>query len=73
VVGIPDDLAGEVGAAAIVIHPGASVDTGELETWCRSHMANYKIPRVFRLLDALPTNATGKVVKQPLKEMLARP
>jgi acyl-CoA synthetase (AMP-forming)/AMP-acid ligase II len=73
VVGIPDDIAGEVGAAAIVIHPGASVHAGELETWCRSHMANYKIPRVFRLVDALPTNATGKVVKQPLKEMLARP
>jgi acyl-CoA synthetase (AMP-forming)/AMP-acid ligase II len=40
-----------------------------LSTWAREAMANFKVPRHFRIVDVLPTNASGKVVKVELREM----
>ena len=68
VVGIPDERLGEVGMAFVVVRPGAAVTGSELIEWSRQQMANYKVPRVVELLDELPMNATGKVMKDVLRE-----
>ena len=68
VVGAPDPRLGEVGVAFVVPRAGAHVIEEELVAWSRQRMANYKVPRRFVTLDALPTNATGKVLKFALRE-----
>ncbi|MEX2255594.1 MAG: FadD3 family acyl-CoA ligase [Acidimicrobiia bacterium] len=68
VIGVPDARLGEVGRAFVVLDPGPPVDPSEIIEWARHEMANYKVPRSVVLLDALPVNATGKVVKDELRE-----
>ncbi len=68
VVGVPDERMGEVGMAFIVARDGVTIDTDALSAWARETMANFKVPRHFRIVDALPTNASGKVVKVELRE-----
>jgi acyl-CoA synthetase (AMP-forming)/AMP-acid ligase II len=71
VVGVPDERLGEVGVAFVVprsdFEPTAET-ADEIVAWCRDHMANYKVPRRVVLVDALPLNASGKVLKYQLRE-----
>jgi acyl-CoA synthetase (AMP-forming)/AMP-acid ligase II len=67
VVGAPDDRLGEVGHAFVVPRPGASLDAADLIAWSRERMANFKVPRRFEIVDALPLNASGKVIKYELR------
>jgi HIP---CoA ligase len=72
VVGAPDGHWGEVGIAFVVgAVPGLTPE--EVTTWARGHMANYKVPREVHLVDALPLNATGKVLKSALRASLTTP
>jgi acyl-CoA synthetase (AMP-forming)/AMP-acid ligase II len=71
VIGVPDPRLGEVGMAFVVARPGSSPTEGVLIAWAREQMANYKVPRRVMFLDALPFNATGKVVKDDLKKLAA--
>ena len=73
VVGVPDDRMGEVGVAFVITRPGCTVDTAELIAWSRERMANYKVPRRVEVVDALPLNASGKVLKYELRERASRP
>jgi acyl-CoA synthetase (AMP-forming)/AMP-acid ligase II len=66
VIGVPDDFLGEVGTAFVVPRSGATVDPDRLTSWARQQMANYKVPRV-RVVDQLPLNAAGKVLKPELR------
>ncbi len=68
VVGVPDERLGEVGHAFVVPATGTRPDPEALVAWAREHLANYKVPRTFELVDALPLNASGKVVKFQLRE-----
>jgi len=68
VVGVPDQRLGEVGMAFIVAASGTTIDTDELIAWCRERMANYKVPRFVEVVDALPLNASNKVLKTDLRE-----
>jgi acyl-CoA synthetase (AMP-forming)/AMP-acid ligase II len=68
VVGVPDERMGEVGMAFVVLRRDASATPDEIVAWCRSEMANYKAPRRVELVDELPLNATGKVLKYQLRE-----
>jgi acyl-CoA synthetase (AMP-forming)/AMP-acid ligase II len=68
VVGVPDHRMGEVTAAFVVPRAGATIDEAGLIAWCRERMANYKVPRSIRVVDALPLNASGKVLKYVLRE-----
>lgn len=70
VIGIPDAKMGEVGAAFLVFKEGQSATAEELTAWCRTQMANYKVPRSFVVMDELPRNATGKVTKFELRAMV---
>lgn len=71
VIGVPDDRLGEVGCAFIVLRPGAAFDEEAFTAWCRERMANYKVPRHFELIDEIPMNATGKVMKEELRSLLS--
>ncbi|MFI5040406.1 MAG: FadD3 family acyl-CoA ligase [Acidimicrobiales bacterium] len=71
VIGVPDERLGEVGAAFVVPSPGAAPDPEEIIRWCRQEIANYKVPRFVRMVDQLPLNATGKVLKYALRERAA--
>ncbi len=68
VIGVPDQRLGEVGMAFVVVQPGSTVDGAGIIGWCRGQMANYKVPRVVELVDDLPRTATGKVLKESLRE-----
>jgi HIP---CoA ligase len=70
VVSAPDPRMGEVGVAFVVPRAGASVDADELLAWCAPRMANYKVPRRAVVVDALPVNASGKVLKYELREQV---
>lgn len=65
VIGVPDERLGQVGKA-FVVRKGV-VSAEELIGWCRERMAGFKVPRSVRFLEALPLNATGKVVKDLLR------
>jgi len=68
VVGVPDDRLGEIGHAFVVPTAGSAPDPDELHAWARERMANFKVPRRFEVVDALPLNPTGKVLKYVLRE-----
>jgi acyl-CoA synthetase (AMP-forming)/AMP-acid ligase II len=68
VVGVPDERMGEVGYAYVIPRLNATITADELQTWCRAKMANYKVPRHFEIVDAVPLNASGKVLKYELRE-----
>lgn len=70
VIGIPDERLGEVGMAFVVPAPGGQVTQDEVIAWSRAHMANFKVPRRVKIMDALPRNATGKVMKFELREQV---
>jgi acyl-CoA synthetase (AMP-forming)/AMP-acid ligase II len=72
VVGVPDQRLGEVGMAFIVPATGTSFENDELIAWCRERMANYKVPRYIEVVDALPLNASGKVLKFDLRDRAAK-
>ncbi|KZS76712.1 fatty acid--CoA ligase [Mycobacterium kansasii] len=65
VIGVCDDRLGQVGKAFVVRKGVVSAD--ELISWCRERMAGFKVPRSVQFVDALPLNATGKVVKDRLR------
>jgi acyl-CoA synthetase (AMP-forming)/AMP-acid ligase II len=71
VIGIADDRLGEVGMAFVVTAAPGLTGT-DIIGWCREQMANYKVPRRVELVDALPVNATGKVMKDVLREQAAQ-
>jgi acyl-CoA synthetase (AMP-forming)/AMP-acid ligase II len=67
VIGVPDARMGEVGMAFLVLEPGPPLEPGDVIEWSREQMANYKVPRAVEFVEALPLNATGKVVKDDLR------
>jgi acyl-CoA synthetase (AMP-forming)/AMP-acid ligase II len=72
VIGIPDERLGEVGMAFVVLKAGTATTEDEIIRWSRQEMANYKVPRRVAIVEELPLNAVGKVVKPELRAM-ARP
>jgi len=72
VVGVPDERLGEVGMAFVVPRPGSSFDPDDLMAWARDEMANYKVPRFVEVVDTLPLNASGKVLKFELRARASR-
>ena len=68
VIGVPDARWGEVGCAFVVPRPGVTISEAELAAHCEARLARYKVPKSFRLADALPRTGTGKVVKQRLRD-----
>ena len=71
VIGVPDERMGEVGMAWVVPAPDAELSEEKVKAWCRENMANYKVPRRVAIVDELPTNASGKVLKFELRDRAA--
>lgn len=69
VVGVEDQRMGEVGCAYVVAAGEPSDEAAhELLAWAKGQMANYKAPRYLVWVEALPLNASGKVLKRELRE-----
>jgi len=69
VIGVPDARRGEQPLAFVVVAEGVTLDEKALHDFVREKLADYKVPRHFRVLPALPRNATGKVLKTALREL----
>ncbi|TAM09535.1 MAG: fatty acid--CoA ligase [Nevskiaceae bacterium] len=67
VVSVPDEKMGEVGCACVVPRAGHTLTLEALVAWARPRMSNYKVPRYLRRFDALPMNASNKVMKNALR------
>jgi fatty-acyl-CoA synthase len=68
VVGVPDERWGECGCAVVVPKPGKSVDLDLLTARCMGRLAAYKHPARLVIMDVLPRNATGKVLKHEIRK-----
>jgi acyl-CoA synthetase (AMP-forming)/AMP-acid ligase II len=66
VVGVPHAVLGEDVAAFVVAAPGSTVDDADVLAFCTERLADYKRPRQLHVVDELPRNATGKVMKHRL-------
>jgi acyl-CoA synthetase (AMP-forming)/AMP-acid ligase II len=69
IVGVHHDVLGEDVAAVVVLR--AAADAEELQDFCRSRLADYKVPRQIEFVDELPRNALGKVLKRELRNRFA--
>ena len=67
VIGVPSDKWGEVGLAVLALRPDATLDRATVVEHCVSRLAKFKIPNDIAIVDALPRNATGKVLKRELR------
>lgn len=68
VIGVPDERMGEVGKAYIVKVPGANLSEAEVIAWSKTNMANYKVPKLVEFIEAMPLNASGKILKTELRK-----
>ena len=68
VIGVPDARWGETVKAVIVPRAGCAVDADEVIAFCRHRLGGFEVPRSVELMDALPRNAAGKVLKRVLRE-----
>ena len=69
VVGRPDPKRLEAPVAFVAFEEGRAAEPKALHDFLREHLADYKVPRDFRVLPALPRNATGKILKTTLREL----
>lgn len=68
VFGIPDEKWGESVKAVVELSSGAETSEGELIEWCRERLARYKCPKSVDIVEALPRNPTGKLLKRDLRK-----
>jgi long-chain acyl-CoA synthetase len=66
VIGVKDEVRGEVPKAFVIAREGMSIDEKELRSFCREHLANYKVPKYFEIVPDLPRTPTGKILKRML-------
>ena len=71
VVGAPDDEWGERVVAYVVAAPGRTLDLEALDRHCLDSMARYKRPKEYHVLDSLPRNGAGKILKNTLRSTLS--
>jgi fatty-acyl-CoA synthase len=71
VIPVPDERWGHIGLAIVVTAGDAQLDSDALASFCREHLARYKVPKQFVVTGSLPRNATGKVIKADLKGQFA--
>jgi fatty-acyl-CoA synthase len=67
IIGVPHDRWGEVGLAVLALKPGQTIDRATVVEHCVTRLAKFKVPNDIAIVDALPRNATGKVLKRELR------
>ena len=68
VIGVPDERWGEAVKAVVVLAPGQQVDEAELIAFVRDRLAHFKCPRSIDIVDELPRNPSGKLLKRELRD-----
>lgn len=68
VVGVPHEDWGEAVKAVVELKAGASVETAELDAFCRARLASYQVPKSFEVWPELPRSAAGKVLRRKVRE-----
>jgi acyl-CoA synthetase (AMP-forming)/AMP-acid ligase II len=68
VFGIPDEKWGESVKGVVELYAGQQASPEELIAWCRDRLAGYKCPRSVDIMDVLPRNPTGKLLKKDLRK-----
>ena len=68
VLGVPDERWGETVKAIVVLRAGATATEEEIISFCRRKLGGFELPRSVDFVDALPRNASGKVLKRDLRE-----
>ena len=68
VVGLPDEEAGEIPVAHVVLRPGAEVTSEEIQEFVAGQVAHYKQIRKVVITDAIPKSASGKILRRMLKQ-----
>ena len=71
VVGVPHEILGDDIAAAVSLRSGTTANPEEIIAFCREHVADNKVPRTLVILDELPLNPNGKILKKELATILA--
>ncbi len=66
VIGVKDEVRGEVPKAFVIAREGIALDEKELRAFCRENLPNYKVPKYFDVVADLPRTPTGKVLKRML-------
>ena len=66
VIGMSDGMRGEVALAFVELKEGAAFSEAALKSFCREHIAGFKVPREIRVLKELPRNPTGKIMRRKL-------
>jgi acyl-CoA synthetase (AMP-forming)/AMP-acid ligase II len=72
VIGIPDEVKGELAKAFIVLKEGHGATEDGMIEFVRKRMAKYKAPRMVEFVDSLPQGPTGKILKRQLRERVLR-
>jgi fatty-acyl-CoA synthase len=67
VIGVPDAKWGEAVKAVCVPKPGMQVDVESVMAWARERIAGFKVPRSVDVIEALPRNASGKILRKDLR------
>lgn len=73
VVGIQDPIRGELPVAFVELRDGATFNMHDVASWCRGRLAGYKVPKEIHVVEALPKNPTGKIMRRELKNMIPKP
>ncbi|HLR85695.1 MAG TPA: AMP-binding protein, partial [Nocardioidaceae bacterium] len=68
VIGVPDDVWGETVKAVVTLKPGESAAPAAIIEFCRERLAHYKCPTSVEVVDELPRNPTGKILKRELRK-----
>ncbi len=68
IIGVPSEKWGETGKAVLVLKAGEQLDSDAVIAHCIKHLAKFKVPQSVEFIEALPRNATGKVLKRELRD-----
>ena len=68
IIGVPDDTWGEVVKAVVSLNEGHTATEAELIDYCKESLASYKCPKSVDIVELLPRNPTGKILKRDLRQ-----
>jgi long-chain acyl-CoA synthetase len=68
VIGVPDEVKGEVPKAYLVLKPGQTATEKEIVEYCKQNLAPYKVPRQVEIRSELPKSSTGKILHRELRK-----
>ncbi len=73
VVGLPDDYWSEAVTAFVVLRDDQSAEPAELIAYCKDQLVNYKVPKAIHVLERLPVDSQGKLLKRELRRVYSQP